>query len=312
MAIGREILEGLGGGMAQISKDIRASRAKEATSKTPSLKDMLLLSYMNNKGDLDPNVAAAYGLTPDPAQVAGAAGQVQAPGQIGVQAGRGLSPRAQAIATGQQTPAVTDPILNMAGIDPTLRDVSIEAIAKEEALTPIKVGKEVASQAGKAAEETQRTFKEIENIVSTYKTQLGRAYKAQGGSGIVPGIRGVVGSKVKTEGLEEVAALEGTKNDAATKLAKLFVGGGRVPQRMIAMAKASLPTSFDTEEFADAKLRQTIINMSNMARANKGQGVMSPAEENKLLESVGIAGFDADQQNIVSQLGYDPNKWEVV
>jgi len=92
MAIGREILEGLGGGMAQISKDIRASRAKEATSKTPSLKDMLLLSYMNNKGDLDPNVAAAYGLTPDPAQVAGAAGQVQAPGQIGVQAGRAARP----------------------------------------------------------------------------------------------------------------------------------------------------------------------------------------------------------------------------
>jgi hypothetical protein len=120
--------------------------------------------------------------------------------------------------------------------------------------------------------ETQEGFRTALGLFQNFNAQFESKLAAQEGrGGVVPGIVGSIGAALKLPGKQAIAATEGQIQETALGLSRVITAQRRVIKGVVEMIKKTIPTGFDTREFKDQKIAQSVSNMFRLLMAsNRG------------------------------------------
>jgi hypothetical protein len=148
---------------------------------------------------------------------------------------------------------------------------------------------------GETIKEMQKKKAQFGQAISMFKgmvSQVKGAEEEQAGLGIIPGVKGLVGEKLKQPGYGRVASAYGQRVETAARMNSILTGQNRVIKSVIGMIMKSLPDRYDTAEMAASKVAQSVTNAYRVTKAFEKAG-LTPNELNKMSKTA-VENIDAN------------------
>lgn len=138
-----------------------------------------------------------------------------------------------------------------------------------------------------------RNFLRTTALFSGIVAQLQGKKAEQGGLGLVQGSFGKLGTTLKVPGFGRTASFTGQLDETAIGLNSVLTGQNRVIKSVVEMIRGTLPSEFDTDDFAAAKIAQSITNSFKLNKSFE-LGLLSPQSIEDL--SAGDENFDLESR----------------
>ena len=146
----------------------------------------------------------------------------------------------------------------------------------------------------------------FQNLTAQFKSKI----SAQGGEGgILPGMAGFVSGKIKAPGSAPIEAYEGQRAETALSLNNIVTGQNRVIKGVVEMLESTLPSRWDSSEFAAQKIAQSVKNSFRLLVANN-RGMLTPDIINgfenrdsveRFVQNVPLTPEEEQQMNLLVQ-----------
>lgn len=149
---------------------------------------------------------------------------------------------------------------------PSTPEGKLEQLRKKEVIK--------AEEKGKAkARDMQVSFEKVKELMTRGMAQFKGKIEEQKGGGIVRGAIGVASAKLKRKGFARVSSFPGQITEMALPLNKILSGQNRVVKSLYDRIVKSLPSEYDTVEFAANKISQSVRNSYGLVKAMSSQGI---------------------------------------